>query len=393
MTLYVDVSAAAHQRAGMARYSESLVRALLHHHGQQHHFGLFYNRDRGTSPLAGLEGMPTRTVHAGYKPWRMAVWLGHLAGINFNRLLPDAELFHATEHLLMPLHGIPTVLTVHDLIYHLFPTYHKRLNYWYLNAAMPLFAKRADALITISESSKRDLVRTYGVPPDKITVIYEAASPQFSPAPPPRVAEVKSRYGLPERYLLALGTIEPRKNLLRLVNALHLLRQDDPSLCLVIVGSAGWLYQDFFSHLEKLDEPRSVLLSGYVPDPDLSAIISGAAVYVLASLYEGFGLPILEAMACGTPVVCSNTSSMPELGGNAARYFDPTDTESIARAIAAVLTDADLRAEMRERGLEQAASFSWRRAAEKTLAVYEQVLAAHAVSERPRRGSHNIERT
>jgi len=232
---------------------------------------------------------------------------------------------------------------------------------------MPLFAKRADALITISESSKRDLVRIYDLPPDKITVIYEAASPEFSPTPPRRVAEVKSRYGIPDRYMLALCTIEPRKNLLRLVNALHLLRQNDPSLCLVIVGSAGWLYQDFFSHLEKLDEPSSVLLSGYVPDQDLSAIISGAAVYVLASLSEGFGLPILEAMACGTPVVCSNTSSMPELGGTAARYFDPTKTESIARAIAAVLKDADLRAEMRERGLEQAARFSWRRAAKKTL--------------------------
>jgi len=377
MTIYIDVSAAVHQNAGIARYAESLARALLTYHGQEHKFSLFYNRDRQVKPLAGLEGIPTRTIYAGYKPWRMAVWLGQLAGIDFNRLLSDAELFHATEHLLMPLRDIPTVLTVHDLIYHLFPAYHKRLNYWYLNVAMPLFVRRADALITISESSKRDLVRIYHVPEEKITVIYEAASPNFGPVPTEHVAEVKARYGLPERYLLALGTIEPRKNLIRLVEALRSLRQKDRALSLVIVGSRGWLYQGFFQHLEKLDVPKAVLLSGYVPDADLPAVISGAAAYVLASFYEGFGLPILEAMACGTPVVCSNTSSMPELGGDAARYFDPYNTESMVAAIANVLEDGNLRAEMRERGLAQAARFSWQRTAKETLAVYERALVKH----------------
>ncbi len=377
MTIYIDVSAAVHQRAGIARYAESLARTLLTDYGQERQFGLFYNRDRQARPLLGLENVLTRTVRAGYKIWRMAVWLGQLAGTGFNRLLPDAELFHATEHLLMPLRGVPTVLTVHDLIYHLFPAYHKRLNYWFLNAAMLLFVQRADALITISESSKRDLMRIYGVTEEKITVIYEAASPDFQPVPAERVAKVKARYGLPERYLLALGTIEPRKNLIRLVAALRALRQQDPVLSLVIVGSAGWLYQDFFQNLEKLDDPRAVLLSGYVPDADLPAVISGATVYVLASFYEGFGLPILEAMACGTPVACSNTSSMPELGGDAARYFDPQDTQDMTAAIAAVLDNADLRAEMRERGLAQAARFSWQRAAKETLAAYERVLAKH----------------
>jgi glycosyltransferase involved in cell wall biosynthesis len=375
MTIYIDVSAAIHQQAGLARYARSLARALLTYHGQEHEFGLFYNRTRRDRGLPDLKGVPTRTVRAGYKPWRMAVWLGQRIGVAYDRLLPDAELFHATEHLLMPLRGAPTVLTVHDLIYHLFPAYHKRLNYWYLNAAMPLFVQRADALIAVSESSKRDLMRIYGVPGEKITVIYEAAAPDFRPASEEAVAQVKARYGLPERYLLALGTIEPRKNLIRLVDALRLLRQKDPSLCLVIVGSAGWLYQDFFQHLEKLDDPGAVLLSGYVPDADLPAVITGAAAYVLASFYEGFGLSILEAMACGTPVASSNTSSMPELGGDAARYFDPYDTEGMTAAIAAVLEDSELRAEMRQRGLVQAARFSWQRTARETLAVYERVLA------------------
>ena len=377
MTIYIDVSAAVHQRAGLARYALDLTRALITQHGDEYAFGLFYNGSGHAAQLPGLEGVPARTVRAGYKPWRMAVWMGQLLGIGFNRLLPDAELFHATEHLLLPLRDTPTVLTVHDLVYHLFPAYHKRLNYWFLNAAMPLFVRRASAVITVSESSKRDLVRLYGVPADKVNVVYEAASPVFQPASPGQIAAARARYGLPERYLITLGTIEPRKNLIRLLSALRVLRQQDRQLALVIVGRRGWLYQDFDQHLSQLDDPRAVLLPGYVPDEDLPAVLGGAMALVLASLYEGFGLPILEAMACGTPVVCSNVSSMPELGGDAARYFDPQDTNQMADAIAQVLRDSDLRAVMRQRGLGQAAQFSWQRAARETLDVYKRQLSGH----------------
>ena len=376
MTIYIDVSPAVHQRAGLARYSESLVRALLRQRGHERSIGLFYNRDRQAQPLAGLSDVPVRTVHAGYKPWRMAAWAGHLAGIGFDRLVPNAELFHATEHLLMPLRATPTILTVHDLIYRLFPSYHTRLNYWFLNAAMPLFVKHANAIITVSESTKRDLVRLYGVADNKVTVIYEAASPDFRRASADEVAATKRRYGLPERYLLVVGTIEPRKNLIRLVAALRKLRLDYPDLTLVIVGRAGWLYQDFFEDLEKLDDPKAVLLSGFVPDADLPAVMTGATACILASLYEGFGLPILEAMACGTPVVCSRTSSMPELGGDAAHYFDPYEVEDIAAAIAAVAADPDVAEEMRQRGLQQAARFSWEQTADQTFALYERVMTS-----------------
>jgi glycosyltransferase involved in cell wall biosynthesis len=305
----------------------------------------------------------------------MVTWLGQRLGLGFERLLPEAKLFHATEHLLMPLRSVPTVLTVHDLVYNLFPAYHKSLNYWYLNTAMPLFVRRADAIIAPSQSTKRDLARVYGVPETKTTVIYEAASSRFVPASAQEVADVKASYRLPERYVLALGTIEPRKNLNRLVEAVTTLRRSDPQLSLVIVGHTGWLNQDFFQHLEKLDDPTAVLLSGYVPDADLPALITGATLFVLASFYEGFGLPILEAMACGTPVVCSNTSSLPELGGDAARYFDPYDVEDMVSAISLVLQDRDLRQEMRCLGIEQAARFSWKRTARETLTVYERLLA------------------
>ena len=374
MPIYIDVSAAVHQRAGLARYASRIARTMVADHGDVFSFALFHNGADSSHRLNGLERIPTRSVPFGNKPWRMMVWLSQLARIGLDKVVPGAELFHSTEHLLMPLKNAPTVMTVHDLAFKLYPAYHRRLNRWFLNSAMPLFLERADAIITVSESSKRDLMRVYGVPADKITVTYEAASPTFSPAPAERVAAVRSAYGLPDRYLLTVGTIEPRKNLIRLVQALRILRRTDPGLTLVIVGGAGWLYQDFFELLDKLEEPRSVLLSGFVPDEDLPAIISGAEAMVMPSLYEGFGLPVLEAMACGTPVVSSSASSLPELGGQAARYFDPHDAAEMASVLQVVLSNQELRHEMRRLGMAQAASFSWERTVDETLDVYKRVL-------------------
>ena len=179
MSIYVDVSAAVHRRAGLGRYAENLARALLELIPDE--LAFFYNAEHGIEPLAGLENIPSRTVALGYKPWRMLVWLGQAAGAGFNRLVPGASLFHATEHLLPPLHGVPGVLTVHDLIFRHLPEHHKRLNRWYLNLTMPLFCRRAAHVIAISQATRRDLIAAYGVPEDKISVIYEAADPSLLP--------------------------------------------------------------------------------------------------------------------------------------------------------------------------------------------------------------------
>jgi glycosyltransferase involved in cell wall biosynthesis len=374
VTIYLDVSAAVHGRAGLGRYAESLARHLIAGDGGGQDYAFFYNRDRTVRSLAGLEDVPALTVRAGYKPWRMAVLLGQWARVGFNRLVPGAALFHATEHLLMPLRGVPTVLTVHDLIFRRFPQYHKRLNYWYLDLAMPLYVRRADAIIAISECSRRDLIAAYGVSPEKVRVIYEAAAPQFAPPPVDEVARVRAQYGLPERFLLTVGTIEPRKNLSRLLEAFEILARQGEVDAWVIVGRPGWLYDDFFARLEASSWRDQVILAGFVPDEDLPAVNAAATVAVLPSSYEGFGLPVLEAMACGTPVVCSNVSSLPELGGDAARYFDPADVEAMVAALEKVLADGALRDEMRCRGLEQAARFSWKRAAQETRALYEQLI-------------------
>ena len=372
MAIYIDVSSAVHAKAGIGRYAGSLAQALIARDPER--FALFYNRTRDSLPPEGLESVPARTIRAGYKPWRMAVWAGQLSSIGFNRLVPGAELFHATEHLLPPLRGVPTVLTVHDMIFKLFPQHQKRLNYWYLNATMPLYCRRADAIITVSESSKRDIVAHYGLDPERVNVIYEAAAPEFVPAPPDDVADVRRRYSLPERYMIHVGTIEPRKNLSRLLEAIQRLREAGITIPLVVVGGRGWLYDDFFQRLERSNVRDAVFFPGYVPSADLPLIYSAATVAVMPSVYEGFGLPVLEAMACGTPVVSSNASSLPEMGGEAARYFDPYDVDAMAGAIHEVWIDEPQRGEMSEKGLAQAARFSWDRAAEQTWAVYESIL-------------------
>ncbi len=372
MTIYLDISAAVHHRAGLGRYAESLTRALVAAH--QDRYALFYNRERGIEPLAGLEHLPTRTVALGYKPWRLLVWLGQLARLGCDPLVPDAGLFHATEHLLLSLHSVPTILTVHDLIFRNLPAHHKPLNRWYLNLTMPLYCRRATHIIAVSECTRRDMIAAYNLPPEKITVVHEAAAPRFRPQPPDTVVAVRARYHLPDRYLLFVGTIEPRKNLTRLLSGFEAIHADGLTDGLVIVGKRGWLYDDFFSRLEQSPARAAVILPGYVPDEDLPAIYAGAQALVLPSLYEGFGLPVLEAMACGTPVTCSDTSSLPEIAGDAALHFDPHSVESLTDALRHLLNDTDLRAALRQRGFEQAAKFSWDQVAAETGAVYDVVL-------------------
>ena len=373
MTIYFDLSAAVHRRAGLGRYSESLARALVPLLGDRLRF--FYNTEEGIHPVDGLQDLPTRTVSLGYKPWRMSVWLGQLGHVPFNRLLPGAALYHATEHLLMHLRRTPTVLTVHDLIFRRYPAHHKPLNRWYLNLTMPLYCRAATHIIAVSEQTKRDILNAYGVASEKISVIYEAASPDFAPQTPGAIGAVRARYSLPERYILSVGTIEPRKNLGRVLNAFERLHGEGLVDAFVIVGKKGWLYDDFFAQLDRSPVKHAVVFPGWVSDEDLPAVYGGATALAFPSEFEGFGLPVLEGMACGAPVVCSNTSSLPEIAGDAALLIDPGDLDAITNAMRRVACEPELAAELRRRGYAQARRFSWERAAMETVQVYDRVMA------------------
>jgi glycosyltransferase involved in cell wall biosynthesis len=284
---------------------------------------------------------------------------------------------------LPPLRRVKSVFTFHDAIYALFPKYHLPMNRIYLGLMMPRFLRRANAIITISECSRRDAVRLYGIAADRFHVIYEGVDPRFQPVgQPERLQEVRRRYGLPAEYLLAVGTIEPRKNLSVLLDAFLAVRARSgrQGLRLVIVGKKGWLFQEFFRRLAELglDDGKQVVFPGYVANEDLPAVYGGAACFVFPSIYEGFGLPVLEAMASGAPVVCSNTSSLPEVAGDAALMVQPDDAGGFAGAVERILADDDLRGELRARGLRRAAEFTWERTARQTMDVYAGVLGAGA---------------
>jgi glycosyltransferase involved in cell wall biosynthesis len=374
LKICIDVSAAVHRRAGLGRYTQELVRALVAQGG--HDYIAFYHQ-RGQAHLdPPVDALPQLTTPLSVKPWRLAAMLAHFTGVPQDAMFPGIDLWHATEHLAPRLRRIRSVFTLHDLIFRFDPGSHLPLNRIYLNTMMPRFLRAADAVIAVSECSKRDAVHLYNTPAEKIHVIPEGVDAHFRPVRDrARLAQVREQYGLPDHFVLFVGTIEPRKNLPVLFEALASRRARGLDMWpLVIVGKPGWLVEPILARITELGLQDWVYRTGFVPDDDLPALYSAATVSVMPSRYEGFGLPVLEAMACGTPVVCSNTSSLPEVAGQAALLVAPEDVPGWADTVTRVWNDAALYGKLRERGLAQAAQFTWENAARQTLEVYRTVV-------------------
>ena len=375
MRVCLDVSAAVHRRAGLGRYAHELIAALVDQGA--HEYSAFYHQRGAAQLLPPIDRLPRVTTPLGVRPWRLRVALAYFTHTAMDAMFPGVDVFHATEHLLPRLRRTRAVFTLHDLIFQFDPGSHKSLNIAFLRTMMPRFLRAADAVIAVSECSQRDAVRIYRLPPDKIRVIYEGVDPRFKPIDDPaRLAAVRRKHALPDRFILHVGTIEPRKNLPLLFEALPALNMADCPL--IVAGKTGWLTDPIFARLDELGLRDRVRFIGYVPDEELPALISAATALVMPSRYEGFGLPVLEAMACGTPVIASNTSSLPEVGGEAALYAPPDDVRAWANLLNQVLADGALRASLREKGLRQASKFRWDIAARQTAAVYEQVSVAAA---------------
>jgi glycosyltransferase involved in cell wall biosynthesis len=283
----------------------------------------------------------------------------------------SVDLLHALAFVTPLLSPCPSVVTIYDLSFLLYPESFKRFKRFYLGLFTRLSARKARRVIAISESTRRDVVRLLGVPPEKVEVVYCGIDEAFHPLAEDQVAAFRSRRGLPERFILFVGTIEPRKNVTRLIEAFANLQTCRlASLKLIIGGAKGWFYEDVFARVEELGLGGEVVFPGYIPVSELPLWYNAAELFVYPSLYEGFGLPPLEAMACGTPVVTANTSSLPEVVGEAGLTVDPLDVEALTEAMRQALNDEALRQEMRERGLKRAKGFSWTKAAQETVQVY-----------------------
>ena len=307
-------------------------------------------------------------------PLRIA-WMQFLAG----RVLDDvrADVAHFTNGMIPLGTGAARVVTIHDMSLKLYPKCHPIRRRVINRPLIGIAAHVADAIVTVSNSARDDLLQFHHVPAERISVVHEAAGPDFRPIDDQVTrSRIRMRYGLPDRFVLYVGAIEPRKNLPRLVEAFADARRQGIAHELVCVGPYGWSSRDLYDHVDRLGLRRVVHFTGYVPAEDLPVIYNLGEFFVFPSIYEGFGLPVIEAMACGTPVITSNTSSLLEIASDAAETVDPHDVEALAAALVKLATSADQRRELSARGLVRAQQFSWARTAKEMLALYGRVAGA-----------------
>ncbi|MFH1060896.1 MAG: glycosyltransferase family 1 protein [Pseudomonadota bacterium] len=371
MRVAIDVRTVTPMRSGIGNYVLNLLRGLGRVAPRDEF--LLLGRPANLALLAGTarpgQGIPTKISHESHP----------LGDLWEHFWLPGAlrrrgvQVMHGPA-VLMPLagRGFARVATIHDLVAFLYPETIPQKYALYMRWLLRRVVKRAARLISVSQSTKDDLVRVLGVDPARVTVAHLAASPTFRPVQDQAALEsVRRRYGIHKPFFYHVGNVEPRKNLVRLVKAYLELR---PRLSgraqLVISGQKGWLTGPLFKELAGLNLADDVIFTGFAPQADLPLLMSAARAFVFPSLYEGFGLPALEAMSCGTPLVTSNISSLPEIVGDAALLVEPTDVGGIAQAMWRLFNDDDLHARLGARGLKRAAAFSWDACARQTLAVY-----------------------
>ncbi|MBI2133047.1 glycosyltransferase family 4 protein [Candidatus Woesearchaeota archaeon] len=259
------------------------------------------------------------------------------------------------------------IQTIHDLIPLLFKNTHEKAVRMAFEHILPRVARNCDKIITVSQASKRDIISRLKVSANKISVIYEAASDIYKPQ---KRSNPLLKYGANGEYILFVGALEPKKNLTTLIKAYSMLRNKDHKL--VLCGKKGWYYKDILGEIMKHGIERDVIFTGYVPLEEMPAMYSNASVFCFPSLYEGFGLPVLEAMKCGVPVIASNTGSIPEIAGNAAIFTDPNDPKELSEKIDETITSKKLKETLKRKGIEQASKFSWKKTAKETIKAYQE---------------------
>jgi glycosyltransferase involved in cell wall biosynthesis len=304
------------------------------------------------------------------RPTRRILWEQTTLPRQLRKLQPD--LVHAMAYALPVGWSGPSVVTVYDLSFLLFPKSFKLANRLYLAAATRATVHRARRVLTISEHARRDIVRLLSVPEECVDVTYPAVEDRYRRLPADEVEAFRVARGLPEAFVFTLGTLEPRKNLVGLLQAFAHLSKPRPPL--YVAGGSGWHTSPIFDTVRQLEITDEVHFLGFVPEDELPLWYNAARLFAFPSLYEGFGLPVLEAMACGAPVVTSTAASLPEVGGKAAVLVPPQDTDRIAQEMARVLDDPQLRIELRAAGHIQASRFSWRAMTDRTVASYNQAV-------------------
>ena len=367
MRIGIDARLMYYSPGGIAEYTKRLVEALARLEGDDE-FIILHSRKDSRRDLVDAQRFRRKKLwtpsHHRLEGWVLPLELRRLG----------LDVLHSPDFIPPPSNSFHSVITVHDLSFLLYPhflTEESARYYGQIDQAV----RRADHIIAVSESTKQDTMQLLGVPERKISVIHEAANPIFRRMDVEEARRCLDKtYQLPDQFILFVSTLEPRKNITALLRAFYQLK-DDYKLPhkLVLAGRKGWLFDDIFATVSSLNIDDDCIFLGHVPVEHLLYLYNTAELLVHPAFYEGFGLPPLEAMACGAPVVASNVSALPEIVGDAGLLIDPNDVEGLEVAIYRALTDEDLRAGLIERGLERAKQFSWDRAARETLDIYRQV--------------------
>ncbi|MEA2575943.1 MAG: hypothetical protein QOH93_3241 [Chloroflexia bacterium] len=367
MLVGFEASALHGRKSGVGYHTENMMASIMAA-SPENRYVLFSSRDvRGDDYAlgAGLE------YNARHFPVR-TVWMQTVLPSALRQVRPD--LCHFTNYLAPVQCPCPSIVTIYDMTVFITPRFHTFKKFVLDRTLIPIVARRADAIVTVSNSARNDILRYLKVPRDKVRVIPGAASSHFHLTnDEDKLEEVRRRYGLDGSYILYVGTIEPRKNLVRLARAFSRLKKRGLPHKLLIVGQAGWQVGPVYAEVERLGLTKDVIFTGYVPLEDLPPLYTMAESLAFPSLYEGFGLPVIEAMACGTPVITSRSSSLREISGDAALLIDPLSVDELEDALYRVHSDPVLRACLREKGIARAALFTWETTARATLDLYKQV--------------------
>jgi glycosyltransferase involved in cell wall biosynthesis len=377
MRIGVDITAAVTQGGGIGRYTRELIYALIKA-DKENEYHLFSARQPAVLPVPDPvpAGENIRYHQAPLNErWLYRLWYRLRLPLPVQLLTGSLDLFHSPDFVLPPVRGgIPTILTVHDLSFVHFPDTFTPALVNYLNKVVPWSVERATHILADSQATKDDLMNIWQVGAEKVTVLYSGVSGRFRPVTDKKqLAAVRQKYGLGSApFLVSVSTLQPRKNFQMLIRAFKPVAEQQPHN-LVIAGGKGWLYEEMLAEVEKQGLAGRVKFIGFVADSDLPALYSEASLMVFPSLYEGFGLPLLEAMACGVPVLSSNSSCLPEVVGEAAVQLSPTDQEAWSQMMNGLLADSGRRARMVAAGFLQARKFTWKKAAVQLLGIYREL--------------------
>lgn len=367
------------EKAGIAHYTYHLVKKLLEHDKLDEFILFFDHRARGVyKDFLQPNSIIRFFSYSRYKKY-LPFFYSHVLSAS-NLEAEHLDVYHSPANIVPLAYGRKFAVTIHDLAIYREPKFFPARQGFSIKYLVPKTIQKASRIIAVSQSTKKDVQEFFKVPEEKITVVYEGVdhgrfAQKFDL---PEIREyLKKAYRIKKPYILFVGTLEPRKNLIRLIEAFYSLVAGDPNFAekyqLVLVGYKGWLYNEFFEAVKSRGLQNSVVFTGYLPSADLPKFYAAASVFVYPSIYEGFGLPLLEAFAAGVPVITSNNSSLAEIAGSAAKLIDPYDTEGMSQAIESVLTDPDMARELALKGRARASDFSWDKCAEQTIEVYKTI--------------------